>query len=65
VSDLLDRTARQVRLPGGEVHRMTSAVTAPNIGRAYRTGCARRLPATAGAVLTTAEVSCALCKATT
>jgi hypothetical protein len=64
VSDLIDRTARQVRLPGGdEIHRMTGAATLKDTGRTYRTGCAQMLPASAGAVLTTRRVSCALCTA--
>ena len=63
MSDLIDRTARQVRLTGSDdIHRMTSAATLKDIGRAYRTGCARLLPASAGAVLTTAEVSCRACR---
>ncbi len=61
MADRIDDTARQVRL-GDDVHRMTSATTVAGIGRAYQTGCARRLPASAGAVLTTAEATCDLCE---
>lgn len=60
--DLLDRTARQVRLPGGTVHKLTRNDYNRNAGHIYKTRCGRTLAASIGAVLTTHEVACADCK---
>lgn len=60
--DLLDRTARQVRLPGGIVHKLRDADTSPLGGRRYWTVCGRMLTAAEGAVLTTHEVFCSCCE---
>jgi hypothetical protein len=63
MADLIDRTAQQVRLPGqGSAHDMTKAETRDGLGRAYWTRCGRLFTAQQGAVLTTADVSCSLCR---
>jgi hypothetical protein len=62
MADLLDRTARQVRLPGGTIHQVTGMpYTVPGMGRHYRTRCRRTLTGQAGAVLTTRKAGCELC----
>jgi len=61
--DLLDRTARQVRLPGGIVHALRKADSnSLGGGRRYWTACGRMLTAAEGAVLTTHEVFCSCCE---
>lgn len=67
-ADEITRTASQVRATTrGQrtIHRLLTAVKVPDGGgRAYRTACHRDLP-TQHAVLTTASVDCAECKAAT
>lgn len=62
MADLLDRTATQVRLPGGVVHKRKGSSFVPNIGRRYRTACGHTLTAAQGAVLTTHPVNCVNCQ---
>lgn len=58
--DELSRTARQVRIPGGHIHRLATAGTA-SLGRYYMSDCDRTYWAVDGAVLTTAGVTCPHC----
>jgi len=60
--DQLDRTARQTRLPGGEVHKLTANTFDPADGRRYRTSCTLTLTGAAGAMLTTRNVTCTWCR---
>ena len=66
MSDLIDRTATQVRRParrrGTAVHRLLAATQPDGMGRQYKTECHRYLYADEGAMLTTRPVSCAECK---
>lgn len=63
-SDELERTARQVYIPGRSVHRLALATTYPAVGRVYSTDCGRTLFAAEDAVLTTAPVDCSRCNGT-
>jgi hypothetical protein len=62
MADLLDRTATQVRLPGGVVHKREGGQFVPGHGHHYRTRCGMFLTAERGAVLTTRPVGCDDCK---
>lgn len=52
--------AQQVRVPDGEVHRLTTVVFNSGAGYTYRTGCGSRLSAINGAMRTTFPISCQL-----
>ncbi|MFC7276259.1 hypothetical protein ACFQS1_19880 [Paractinoplanes rhizophilus] len=62
-SDVLDRTARQVYIPGhaGYIHRLATAKTSSRLGRVYTSDCDRTYYGMDGAVLTTAAVTCPHC----
>jgi len=63
MADLIDRTARQVRLYGRDtVHAANGKPFTTELGRAYRTRCGRTLYAEWEAMLTTRDVSCADCR---
>lgn len=63
MADLIERTARQVRLPGGVPHRLKGQpYTVPQLGQHYRTGCGTTLTGQAGAMLTTHTATCTGCK---
>lgn len=62
MADLIDRTAVQVRLPGGVVHKRKGSSFDPAHGRRYRTVCGSTLPAEHGAMLTTRPVDCDACE---
>lgn len=60
MSDVLDATARQVRMYGrGDVHRLSRAWTS-RAGREYRTGCGLTWQGSV-AVLTTRRPTCRDC----
>jgi hypothetical protein len=63
--DLLDRTARQVRLPRGPVHQLNGQpYTIPQLDRFYRTECDRLLLGMGEqAMLTTHPADCVACHA--
>ena len=68
MTDLIDRTARQVYIddqPPGEKHRVVHDVVGPprtaNDGRRYNTRCRQVLTSFEGAVLTTQQTSCTRC----
>lgn len=62
MADLIDRTAVQVRLPGGVVHKRKGTSFDSAHGRRYRTVCGCTLPAERGAMLTTRPVDCDACE---
>lgn len=59
--DQLDRTARQVRIDGLVVHKLTGSAFHRPLGKQYRTACGKTLTAFAGAILTTRRVGCSEC----
>lgn len=59
MSDLIDRTAQQVRTADG-IHGLYAASSRAT-GRMYRTWCARWFSARKGAVLTNDSASCQDC----
>lgn len=59
--DELDRTARQVRLPGRFVHRLAEATAMHGLGRVYGADCGQVLLGSEGALLTTDDVDCPRC----
>ena len=59
MSDLIDRTAQQVRTADG-IHGLYAASSRAT-GRMYRTWCTRWFSARKGAVLTTDPASCQGC----
>lgn len=61
MADLLDQTARQVRLPGRVVHKLTFNSFDPELGRVYGTTCGVTLTGRQDATLTTREVGCTWC----
>lgn len=62
MTDLLTRTATQVRLSTSDiVHQCSRAYTTPD-GRRYRTGCGDTLGAIGRPMLTTRAVTCVRCR---
>lgn len=62
--DLLDLTARHVRVDGRDenpIHRMIGQPYTLQGGRHYRIACGGTLTAFGGAILTTREVTCGRC----
>lgn len=64
MADLLDETARQVRLDNRDdstVHELVRAWTDPHAGRTYKTRCDHVMTRSEGAVLTTRPATCTHC----
>jgi hypothetical protein len=64
VADVLDETARQVRLDNRDdstVHEVAATWVDPQVGRSYRTHCCHVLTKAEGAILTTRGSDCVPC----
>lgn len=65
MADAIEQAARQVRILGREVHKLTEAITDPIVcRRRYKTRCNRYLYNDEGAALTTREATCSECRGT-